>query len=582
MSKSSEITLARTAPPPGKTQGGELIFVAGQDVASWIDVVDRLHASGRRRVGARLFDAGAVKIGATLAAKYVGSLRILESHGGADIAPPGANPQQAVDAVLLIGGDAERISVALHDYIDNREMTVVAPETDRFWKKLPLYLISIPKAGTHLLFRLVEALGYAPGGLRSQQPVGGHWYYLLNSNAHTSASEFFCDELQKAPFGNRAHPFMRSPALFNYRNPLDILISEANYWHIDGNSPLSVLLSPLSFEERVDRLIDNRWLLGTIRDRVGAFAAWLDCANVIPLSFEEMVGDSGGGSNETLESLIWSLQLKLHVPGSPATIRLATSDRSSATFREGKINGWRKQIPAASLEKFKALPQDFMQTYGYDIGAESDEFKLPAHAMDFRRKPLRVMTSNYFKVPFLVETDYLGYNIVSYMDRYYAIEMTTGDFDLAELSSDELAKLINAHNLPSLRGLIGIEHVDTSLKASIKQFIRDSVEREVARLEHKETPLSPPVVEEDIVFNEVEHGDERVGPIGPPTSFLGYNLFRRRDAVIGLPMNLGAFDPRDFDVRSRPGVISSWSGLGARLQVFWIWLRWAYWDGAKI
>lgn len=580
MSETSETNLSREALPGERAQGGELVFVAQQDIASWIEVIDRLHASGRRRLGARLFDAGAVDIGAALAAKYVGSFRILESHGDQGVIKPSAEARPTVDAVLLIGGDADRISTALLDYVDDTDLTIVAPETDRFWKRLPLYLISIPKAGTHLLFRLAEALGYTQGGLRTQQPVGGQWYYLLNSNAHTSAIEFFCDELQKAPFGNRAHPFMRSPALFNYRNPLDILISEANYWHIDGNSPLSVLLSPLTFEQRMERLIDNRWLLGTIRDRVGGFAAWLDCANVVPLSFEEMVGGSGGGSDETLESLIWSVQLKLHVPGRPTEIRLKTSDRSSATFREGKINGWRKQIPAASFEKFKSLPQDFMQTYGYAIDEEANELNLPARAMEFRRKPLRVMTSNHFKVPFLVETDYLGYNIVSYMDRYYAIEMTTGDFDLAQLSSVELTKLINAHNLPSLRGLIGIVHVDSGLKASINAHIEETVEREIARLElkHSQAQRLAPI---EIIPNEAD-GDERVGPIGPPMSFLGYNLFRRRDAYIGLPMSLGALDPRDYEVRSRPGVLSSWSELGVRLQVFWMWLRWAYWDGAKI
>jgi hypothetical protein len=566
-------------------RGRELLFVAEPtDVASWIDAIGRLQATGHRRFGARLFDAAATDIGAALADRYGSSFSIQEADKSVDggKAMLKAEPQQPADAVLLIGGDAERISTALLDYIGGSDLTVVAPMTGRYWKKLPLYLISIPKAGTHLLFRLAEAMGYAAGGLQSQQPVGGHWYYLLNSNAHTTAMEFFRDELQKAPFGNRAHPFMRSPALFNYRNPLDILISEANYWHIDGNSPLSVLLSPLSFEERVARLIDNRWLLGTIRDRVGSFAAWLDCANVVPVSFEEMVGDSGGGSDDVLESLIWSLQLKLHVPGSPAEIRLAISDRSSATFREGKINGWHKQMPPASLDQFKALPQDFMNAYGYGVGDPPDQFKLPAHAMEYRRRPLRVMTSNHFNVPFLVETDYLGYNIVSYMDRYYAIEITTGEFDLAQLPREELAKLINAHNLPSLRGLIGVQYVDSNLKTTMKGWIRDAVKREVARLQRKEALLAAPALAAGAAVSEIEPGDERVGPIGPPTPFLGYNLFKRRDAIVALPKSAGAIDPRAYDVRWRPGVISSSSDAGARLKVFGMWLRWAYWDGAKL
>lgn len=743
MFETKETTQMREAPPTDGTKGSELIFVEKPDMASWMDAVSRLRVSGHHRIGARLFDAEAVDIGAALSAEYAGSLEILESHGDTGRNQAGAGPRPALDAVLLIGRNAECISTALLDYVDDSGLTVYAPVTDRFWQKMPLYLISIPKAGTHLLFRLAEAMGYTAGGLGPQQPVGGHWYYLLNSNAHTSAIEFFGDELQKAPFGNRAHPFMRSPALFNYRNPLDILVSEANYWHLDGRSPLSVLLSPLSFEERVERLIDNRWQLGSLRDRVGGFYAWLDCTNVIPVSFEEMVGDSGGGSNETLESLIWSLQLKLHVPGRPAVIRLATSDRSSATFREGKINGWRKQIPPESLKKLKALPPDFMAAYGYKIDTNSDKFKLPARAMEFRRRPLRMMTENHLRVPILIESDYLGYNIVSYMNRYYAIEIATGEIDLAKLPGDELNKRISADNLPSLRGLIGINHIEGALKVSVKKFIEESVERNVARSEQEHRALSERLIHKsvareaarleveakalsvqlihELVGREVTHykleqkalserlihesveraltryegeanalreraihesvarevaqydqerkaaddqlicesvsrevtrcesearllieqiihesvgreiarveseqsaaltpvvedkpsgedaidiapqvaampetpvevhpdapaevGDERVGPVGPPTPFLGYNLFKRRNGVIALPMSLGAIDPRDYEMRSRPGVIASGNELGARLQVFGMWLRWAYWDGAKI
>ncbi len=556
--------------PPRKTQGPELLFVGEpSQIVSWTGVVQRLQHAACQRFGARLFDTGAAIIATQLAAKFGASFGVLGPKDGFTPRNVQILSPDDVDAVLLIGGDAEQVSAALLDYLDESRLTVVAPVTEKHWQKLPLYLISIPKAGTHLLFRLAEALGYTAAGVSPERPSGGHWYYLLNSNAHTSANEFFCDKLQEAPFGNRAHPFMRSPALFNYRNPLDILVSEASYWHVDGNSPLSVILSPLTFEQRVDRLIDDRWLLGTIRDRVGSFATWLDCSNVIPVSFEEMVGKEGGGSNEALERLIWSIQLKLHVPGKPESIRQLIPGRSSPTFREGKINGWRQQLSVSALKQFEALPQDFMQKYGYDSNLSATGDILPAHAAAFRRRPLRLSAISHTNMPFLVETDYLGYNIVAYDDRYYAIDIATGDLDITQLSPEQRAKFLNAHSLASLHNMIavaGLEQSNRIAAAGLDQRVRAQVT----------TLVNAYLSEEKARLN-----NEMVGAVRAARSFLGYNVIRRDDAVLALPRRLGAVDPRDYGLRSRPGVIISNSAAGVRLRILWEWVRWAYWDGAK-
>lgn len=101
---------------------------------------------------------------------------------------------------------------------------------------------------------------------------------------------------RRSPFGNRHHPFTTSPAPFIYRNPLDILVSKANYYHRDGNAAFSGYLQGRSFEERLPVLIDDPWLFGSIRDRIVGFVPWL-APNVIPVSFEELVGARGGGDD---------------------------------------------------------------------------------------------------------------------------------------------------------------------------------------------------------------------------------------------------------------------------------------------
>jgi hypothetical protein len=539
---------------------------------SWICVVRSLLESGYRTVRARLTDDAAAEIASALAVEFGDAFMVSERNGEtpADATP---RPSQRFDATLLIGNDAERISSALLDYLDIPAIKLVAPVTGHHFSNRPLYLISIPKAGTHLLFRLAQALGYAAGGISPTQPRGAHWYYLLHSNAHTTTRDFFRDELQRAPFGNRAHPFMRSPALFNYRNPLDILISEANYWHIDGNSPLSVVLGPLSFEERVARLIDDRWLLGSIRDRVGEYAAWLDCSNVIPVSFEEIVGGAGGGSDESFDALVWSLQLKLHVPGMPERIRAAASDRLSPTFREGRINGWRQALPSEAVRRIEALPQDFMDVFGYGESAV-----LPWRVDAYRRRPLKVMSAAHHTVPYLVEPDFLGHNIVSYQQQYYALPLSAGAVNLDQMSAESLSTFVAGETLESVRARIIAQEVKRQVEPTIEILVSSRLEElrngflndnarasEQALVDSNASNRAPD--DSAALISRTPYGDERVGQFQSIGSFLKFNLFRRRDGIIAVPMRLGPVDPTRYELRFTPGVIVSRRSLTIRIRI---------------
>lgn len=576
-------------------RGRSLQFVPEPDRASsWIGVVRGLLERGYRTVSAHLLDDAAAEIASALSVEFGEAFRVSERNGQT---PTLAEPEafDPFDAILLIGGDAEKVSAALLGYVDSRAPTLVAPVTDRYYSNLPLYLISIPKAGTHLLFRLAEALGYAAGGVAPDRPKGGHWYYLLHSNAHTMTREFFRDELQRAPFGNRAHPFMRSPALFNYRNPFDVLVSEANYWHIDGNSPLSVLLGHLSFEERIARLMEDRWLLGSVRDRVGEFAAWLDCGNVVPISFEEIVGDAGGGSDEAFEALVWSLQLKLHVPGVTRDMCSAASGRSSPTFREGRINGWRQALSANVVRQLEALPQDFMEKFGYDGSSV-----LPRHVAAFRHRPLRLMSTTHFSVPFLVETDFLDHNIVSFKQRYYGIPFSAGSADLRQLSEEELSRFANSQSLASVRAQIVAREVERHVVPMVGKLVKSELEKlrssqdqtasvvapSARSMEAEETGKTGSTFESGALDQRgvgVEAsaplksgGDDRVGEVRPLGSFLRYNLFQRRDCIVAVPMRIGPVDPNLYDLRFTPDVISERSLISVYVGVLRDSLHWAY------
>ena len=364
------------------------------------------------------------------------------------------NEHITTEATFLFIPNARGLSLALMEYVDLKQGTLVAPITKHYYKNRPLFLISIPKSGTHLLYNLVERFGYDPGVVCPDHPNPGTWYCIEYSNSHTSAKDFFVDTVRRSPFGNRDHPFLRSPAIFIYRNPMDILVSEASYYHKEGKTAFFPYLGSKSFQERLITLIDDPWLLGSIRQRIGNYLPWLDFQNVIPVSFEELVGPKGGGSMEAQVKLIWSLQLKLHIPGDPRDYGQQVFDRESPTFREGRVGGYKKDFTKEAYEKFLSLPQDFMHLLGYDLDSNDAESGIPKRTEEFRTRHMVVSETDFQDTPIGVEYDFLGYNIVKYKGRFWGIPLNLKRLDLSNKRSIGLLKktsMCQATDLNSLK-----------------------------------------------------------------------------------------------------------------------------------
>jgi len=356
------------------------------------------------------------------------------------------------DIALLLENNPEILSLQLINFVDIPGILVIAPLTSHHWSKRPLYLISIPKSGTHLLYELANAFGYWQGINCVHEAQPAHWYCIEYSNSHTVAKDFFVDTVRRQAFGNRHHPFMRAPALFIYRNPLDVLVSEANYYHLPGKTSFAAYLDKRSFTERLEVLLGNDWLLGSLRERIGGFIPWLHFANVAALSFEELIGNHGGGDDELQAMAIWSLQLKLHIPGRPSDYTRKLFNRDSATFNEGRIGSFAEKIPARTLARFFGLPQDFMHELGYSrppgmlrgllnrvlrhvaprLLARREIAKTPAFTAELRKRPLTCSGDVFNETPITLETDYLGYNIIRLRGRFLGVPQKLGPIDLAE------------------------------------------------------------------------------------------------------------------------------------------------------
>jgi hypothetical protein len=399
--------------------------------------VHELHAQGHRNV--HVYPANALAEGVARHSR--------ESGLDAQVGMPESLAAATAPCHILTETDPAALSALLLRLIDVESGVVIAPRTRYACDARPLFLISIPKAGTHLLYTLAEAFGYVAGIVCPEWPRPRHWYCVEYSNSHTRATDFFIDTVRRSPFGNRHHPFATSPALFIYRNPLDILVSEANYYHRDGNAIFGGYLCGRSFEERLLALIDDPWLFGSFRDRMAGFVPWLELSNVIPVSFEELVGARGGGDDAIQRRLIWSLQLKLHVPGSPESFAEQVFDTESPTFNAGRIGSHREKFGAAAMASFQALPQDFMSALGYSGLGATDPARFPSRTEEFMRRQLVVGDETFRDTPILMETGFHDHDIVRYRGRFYGAR----GVDLAKLTDMQLSMLPSATELAPLR-----------------------------------------------------------------------------------------------------------------------------------
>ena len=382
-----------------------------------------------------------------------------------------AVPDQA-DILCLTYRLREPLEEALHAQLDRTKGTVVIPRLVGHGLDRPLFLISIPKAGTHLLYRLAEQLGFHPAVICPEIPAPANWYCLEYSNSHTVPRDFFVDSVRRAPFGNRMHPFPFAPALFIVRHPWDILVSEANYYAKPGKTVFSGFYEGLDFAARTKRLLEDGAMLGRFCDRVLAFEPWLHFSNVIPLAFEDLVGESGGGEAARQQSLIWSIQVKLGVPGAPRDVGSRLFDRTSPTFNEGRIGGHQAALPAQLKEHLNSANADVLQAFGYRPGGDP----YTANAETWRTSPLRCQGNTLGATPVAEEVNYWGHNLVRYRDRFYAVPIAAGPMDLA---SDEkrLAGFLNSDDLAGLRTMVMHQTLTKELKTDLKNLEQALEER---------------------------------------------------------------------------------------------------------
>jgi len=353
-----------------------------------------------------------------------------------------------VDAVLVFASDPFELSNVLMGYRDLSTGRVYAPATRHKGTNRTVLVNSIPKSGTHLLFECAKAFGFRNPPSQDlpradDDLVPGHFYNLQHMTLNRLAIPFF----QSPDFINA---FSSSVVLFIYRDPRDVAVSMAHYLASQTDyHMLRQYMRALDPADRLSTVIEGTYPLpvylnrqtkfrGTIRDLVLRYIDWVQSPlpNCVPVRYEDLVGTQGGGDALSQSRALWILQLALQVPGSPSAFAGQIYNRSTVTFREGRIGGYRREFTSRHHAQLAALGGDFLDSLGYgDNGGTDRAVQARSATFDRFHGAIPIVTDHH---PRLLVEDWMGFNIVLFEGRYYALARSLGEIDLTHVDLERL------------------------------------------------------------------------------------------------------------------------------------------------
>jgi len=239
---------------------------------------------------------------------------------------------------------------------------------------------SMPKAGTHLLTRVLELLPvFVPRWtyhalvnkdtklyqkifkIRQSQYVSGHLTW----------NQELIDVLNEANI----------KTLFIIRDLRDIAFSNAYYMTYKNKSHRlhSYFKSLNSDEERLmasivgvsEKLLKDGLRSPSLGENAAGFLPWLDKKNCLLVRFEDLVGSSGGGQDNKQVETIRAITNHLNADVSEEQIIQIAKNvfyKKSNTFRQGQIGDWQNRFTDEHKQAFKQVCGDILIKMGYADG----------------------------------------------------------------------------------------------------------------------------------------------------------------------------------------------------------------------
>jgi len=261
---------------------------------------------------------------------------------------------------------------------------------------------SIPKGGTHLLLRLISLAGFQENpfwigadlirgrfeflrcltrGGRSQDRVtigsevpveiGTKW---LNGrlNSVPDGSVFGAHCLYSEKF-SRLLAASDVSVVCILRDPRSIAVSHLDYLKRTPHHFFHKYYMDLADDnERLKMSILGGQLgpytLRSLADRYRGYLDWKRSGIALLVRFEDLVGEKGGGSAEKQKEAIYATLQFLGL-GADAALVVRIQDNifgSTSTFRKGRIDSWRSELPPQHLEMLNESLGSLLPEMGYE------------------------------------------------------------------------------------------------------------------------------------------------------------------------------------------------------------------------
>lgn len=250
----------------------------------------------------------------------------------------------------------------------------------------------MPKAGTHLLTRVLEELPglnysgrhiYFESHVRGRDalglplPTAEEVTRLASRVVKTASGQYLTAHLPFDPglSGQLVAGGVR--VLHIMRDPRDIAVSRVHYVLSLPRHPLHDRLARIgTFDEVLLASIDGLPPVGDspglppLGVAVARFIPWTEADGVLAIKFEDLVGARGGGSDQAQRETVLAISGFVECPvaeGAAAAIggRIFGGDQS-ATFRSGKAGGWREVLRPEHVIAMKRQVGSALVAMGYE------------------------------------------------------------------------------------------------------------------------------------------------------------------------------------------------------------------------
>ncbi len=227
-------------------------------------------------------------------------------------------------------------------------------------------VISVPKAGTHLVERLLclHPRVYRPL-VRTLHPQNVERYGGLSAVLNRlKPGGVLITHLHYSEEVNNLLINSGVKVIVVIRDPRDIVVSQAFYMARNPEHPYHKYASNLSLKERLYRAIvgDLEHRYPSIRQTLECFAGWLETECFL-IRYEQAVDDSH--RPHVVQRLFTYLGMQLSNE-SIAHISQRAISNASPTFRKGSSGEWKQYFDEELFELFLKTCGDLMEKYGYE------------------------------------------------------------------------------------------------------------------------------------------------------------------------------------------------------------------------